>query len=384
MNIVLLSEKYPPAVGGLAISVERLARMLLGAGHTVNVFSLSSDLPPGELVQEDTDGIQVHRLGAQRRLSDTLTNWSDTIIRFSAQLARVGKKFDLLHGYFLPQAGFTAVYAARMLGLPAVVSARGNDLDRAVFDPAKAAHILYALQHASAVTANTNELVQKVHAFSNRTAVLVPNGVDGERFKPQPAKDELSARLGLKGWVMGFAGEARAKKGLAVLLLAAQEISTRQRLSAGQASLLMVGGVRRGEDHDLLKVFKKQHPDLKIIQTGYIPLAEMPNYYNLMDVFLMPSLHDGLPNALLEAMACERPIVAAHSGGIPDVLVDGMNGRLVVPGEVSELVNAVETLMNDPLSSQQMGKNARQTVLDQYTLEQELQKTLNLYTSLVG
>jgi len=382
MNIALLSEKYPPAVGGLAVSVERIARLLLEAGHTVHSFTLDSNLPAGELVLDCPSGIHVHRLGPQPRLSDTLILWSDTIIRHSAELARVGQHFDLLHGYFLPQAGFTAVYTARMLGVPAVVSARGNDLDRAVFEPGKAAHIFYALQHASAVTANTQELAQKVNAFCARQAVLIPNGVDGQHFQPLPPNPELANRLGLQGKVLGFAGEGRAKKGLAVLLLAMQEIDARLRVLGEQASLLLVGGVRSGEDRDLYKVFRKQHPALNIVLTGFVPLGEMPGYYNLMDVLLMPSLHDGLPNALLEAMACGLPVAAARAGGIPDALTDGLNGRLVEPGEVSGLVEIVSDLLENPEVCRQLGQAARQTVLSQFSLEQELEKTLHLYRTL--
>lgn len=377
MNIALLSEKYPPDPGGLAVSVERLARLLLSAGHPVHVFALATDLPPGETSHVEADGIQVHRLGAQRKLSDTLASWSDTIIRFSAQLARSGEKFDLLHGYFVTQAGFSAVYAARMLGLPCVVSARGNDLDRAAFDPAKATHILYALQHASAITANSRELAQKVKAFSDREAVLIPNGVDGQRFCPQPPQAELALRLGLHGHVIGFAGEGRAKKGLAILLLAAQELAARRPLT-----LFIAGDVRPGEDRDLLKVFQKQHPQLKIVQTGYIPQAEMPACYSLMEVVLMPSLHDGLPNALLEAMACGRPVAAARAGGIPDALADGENGRLVEPGDVPGLVEVVTELLDDPAECGRLGQAARQTVLERFSLEQELEKTLAVYASL--
>ena len=384
MNIALLSEKYPPAVGGLAISLERLAHLLLGAGHTVHVFTLAGEMPPGNLEQLDMDGIQVHRLGPQRRVSDTLTQWSDTIIRYSAQLARAGQKFDLLHGYFLPQAGFTAVYSARMLGIPSVVSARGNDLDRAIFDPGKAAHIFYALQNASAVTVNSIELSRKVSAFSNQQAVLVPNGVDGQQFRPGPPRLELAAQLGLQGKVLGFAGEGRAKKGLAVLLLAAQEIASRLHLHGSQMTLLMVGGVRSGEDRDLFKVFRKQHPDLHVVLTGFIPLEEMVDYYNLMDVVLMPSLHDGLPNALLEAMSCGRPVAAARAGGIPDALSDGVNGRLVDPGDVSSLVAVVSGLLEDEETGLRLGQTARQTVLEQFSLEQELEKTLKLYAALVS
>src|SRR5512144_2993072 len=107
-------------------------------------------------------------------------------------------------------AGFVAALAGRFLGVPSVVGARGNDLDRDVFDPGRAAHILYALQHADAVTANSRELVARVQALANgRTARLVPNGVDAALFAPGACDEALARTLGVEGMPrIGFVGEA--------------------------------------------------------------------------------------------------------------------------------------------------------------------------------
>jgi glycosyltransferase involved in cell wall biosynthesis len=213
-----------------------------------------------------------------------------------------------------------------------------------------------------------------VKAFCGRSAALIPNGVDGKLFHPQPHNPEPAARLGISGRVLGFAGEARAKKGLNALLLAFRGLAANQPLS-----LLLVGGARQGEDLGILTVFQKQNPDLKVILTDFVPLSEMPAYYNLMDVVLIPSLHDGLPNALLEAMACARPVVAARSGGIPDALTDHENGLLVEPGDEHALAQAVQSLLDDPLLCQRLGHAARVTVLDRFTPMQELKKTVEVY-----
>ena len=82
----------------------------------------------------------------------------------------------------------------------------------------------------------------------------------------------------------------------------------------------MVGGVRSGEDLELMKVFQKQNPGLQIKVVPHLPLDQMPAYYRLMDVFWMPSMRDGMPNALLEAMSCEKAVLATPVGGIVDLL----------------------------------------------------------------
>jgi glycosyltransferase involved in cell wall biosynthesis len=82
------------------------------------------------------------------------------------------------------------------------------------------------------------------------------------------------------------------------------------------------------------------------------------------DVFLMPSTSEGLPVALLEAMAYGKPIVATRVGGIPDVLADGREGLLVPPGDVDALAGAVGTLVADPQRAQALGRAAKERVAE--------------------
>ena len=168
--------------------------------------------------------MQVQRLGASRKDADTLADWLDLL-----RGAHERRPFDLLHAYYITAPGFVAVYAGHLLGLPSVVSTRGNDLDRAVLDGSKAGQILYTLAHAGAITANSQDLARKAAALApGRQATLIPNGVDTALFAPAPPDQALRASLGLDARpVVGFAGEARAKKGLGVLLVACRELARR-------------------------------------------------------------------------------------------------------------------------------------------------------------
>lgn len=377
MRVALLTEKYPPDTGGLAISAERLAGALVVAGVEVHVIAPTSALAEGEtacLAREQQP--VVHRLGAHQRVDDTLAAWFDYLVARHRD-----QSFDLVQAYFITQAGFIAAYAARYLGLPSIVSARGNDLDRAVLHPGKAAHILYALQQAAAVTANTRELVRKAQALAPGADVtLIPNGVDSGQFARMAPDGALAAAHGLGNLpVLGFVGEARAKKGLAPLLLACQQVSTRQPIA-----LLLVGGVRKGEDKDMLTLFRKQHPALPLVVVPYVPPEALPAYYSLLDILLVPSLHDGLPNALLEGMACECAIIGSDAGGIPDALHDGLNGRLVAPGDVAALAGAIGALLADADLRRRLGAQARATVQQQFPLSRELESNLALYRRLLG
>ncbi len=381
MKIAFLSEKYTPDIGGLAISAERLTRLLTSAGHTVSVFAPSLNLPAAQTRTLSSNGVSVTRFGARKRVDDTLVDWFELLVEQDRR-----ERFDVIHAYFLPQAGFVAAYAGKYLEVPSVVSARGNDLERALFDPSRAAHILYTLQHADAVSTNASGLAKKAQALIPGLKVtVIPNGVDTDAFKPVPRNEPLAHSLGLmkKGQrgtsrrVIGFAGELREKKGLRPLLSACAEVS-----KIRPVSLLIVGDIRPGEDGQVFEEFKLSHPDTRLPVTGFVPHSDLPAYYALMDVFVHPSLRDGLPNAMLEAMASEKPVVATPVGGIPDALTDCKNGRLVRSSDSIELASAIDELLTDADQRTRLGQAARQTIIDRFTLKAELEGNLAIYRQL--
>lgn len=381
MKIALLTEKYTPDIGGLAISAERLARLLASVGHEVHVFAPTVNLPASETRVLSSSGVRVTRFGGRRRVDDTLVDWFELLTDEHQR-----EPIDLIHAYFLTQAGFVAAYTGNYLHVPSVVSARGNDLERAIFDPSRAAHILYALGHASAVTTNANELARKAQALIPGLEVaVIPNGIDSEHFKPLPRNTALAESLSLinpgkleeTGRVIGFAGELRQKKGLSTLFSAYAQVNKKK-----PATLLVVGDIRAGEDRRSLEEFKLSYPHLQIVITGFVSPSDLPAYYSFMDVFVQPSLRDGLPNALLEAMACEKAVIASSVGGIQDAVVDCENGRLVSTNDAVELANTIDELLTNGDMQLKLGKAARQTITQNFTLRSELDGNLGVYRGL--
>ena len=374
MNIALLSEKYTPDIGGLAISTERLAGLLSSAGHRVRVFCPSLGMPASETRSFSQEGIRIIRFGVHKRPEDTLVDWFERIVNDHRR-----EPFDLLHAYYLTRAGFMAVYAGRYLGLPSVVSIRGNDIERAAFDPSRFSHIMYALQNASAVTTNASLLRVKAQAFIDREIFLIPNGIDSGLFKPMQRNAGLAQALGIVDDrpTIGFAGELRHKKGLATLLSAYAQVN-----KIHSTRLLIVGDVRTGEDQRIFDEMKTSIPTSKITVTGYVSNRELPSYYSLMDVLVHPSLRDGMPNVLLEAMACEKAVIATPVGGALDVIEDRKNGRMVPVNDVQSLTTILEELLSDRSQRERLGASARQTVQSRFTHRNELDGNLAVYRTL--
>jgi len=387
MKIALLSEKYTPDIGGLAISTGRLGHLLASAGCEARVLAPTPHLSPSEKRNLLSGRISVTRFGAHKRVDDTLVDWFELIVEEHKR-----EPFDLLHAYFLPQAGFVASYAGKYLNIPSVVSIRGNDIERAAFDPSKFSHVMYALQNASAVTTNASELAKKAKAFVEREVTLIPNGIDVELFKPLERNEALTESLlesrsllrvvqqqavGLQNNVIGFVGELREKKGLKTLLNAYAQVNKQR-----PTILLIVGEVRAGEDRKLFDEIQASIPDSRIIVTGNISHKDMPAYYAQMDVFVHPSLRDGMPNALLEAMACEKAVIATPVGGVTDVIEDGKNGVLVKVNDADGLAEKILQLLNQPENNRTLSKRAREAILHRFTPEKELEANLQVYQRL--
>ncbi len=386
MKIALLSEKYTPDIGGLAISAGRLGDLLSAAGHDVRLISPTSSLPPSIKQTQRSNGVNVTRFGAHKRVDDTLVDWFELILEEHKR-----GPFDAIHAYFLPMAGFIGAYAGKYLDVPSVVSIRGNDIERAAFDPSKFSHVMYALQHASAVTTNASVLAKKAKAFIDREIHVIPNGIDTERFKPMERNDALAEAIGLnerkpkeernlesgKRNVVGFVGELREKKGMTAILNSFAHAAKKQ-----PVSLLIVGEVREGEDKKTFDEFQASNPRLSITVTGQVSHKDLPAYYSLLDVFVHPSLRDGMPNALLEAMACEIPVITTPVGGALDVIQDGKNGIFVNLNDPEMLAGKILELQQDPDHRAGLGRRARESILERFTPEKELEANLSVYRNL--
>jgi glycosyltransferase involved in cell wall biosynthesis len=287
--------------------------------------------------------------------------------------------FDLIHGQYGSTGGCLAAYQARCLGVAGYVSLRGNDLDRDVYDPARFPQLLWALQHAGAVGGVTRALVAQARALSGRDDVrYTPNSVDGALFHPRPSNPALRERLGLdEGAVIGFAGELRHKKGAAFLLEGFRRV-----VAALGAQLVIVGTVRT-EERRLLDQFIQDEPEaadrLHLVPYVQEP-AELVDYYALMDLVVCASLWEGMPNCVLEAMACARPVLGSDAGGLPELITPGETGWLLSRHRLHHLGEALREVLSLPLEERAAtGARAREFVLQTFPPERERHELAEAY-----
>jgi glycosyltransferase involved in cell wall biosynthesis len=366
MHLLFLSERFPPEIGGVAASADRIARSLAALGHAVHVVTLTRDLPAGSVERTSLGpGLHRYRLGQSKNLDFTLQQAITFLEWLHGQ-----ERFGLFWGHFVQTAGFLAAWLGRRLGVPSLLALRGNDFDRQVFPPGDFARLHWCLLHASRLVSVSQDLAAKVRALVERTATVLPNAVDTDLFAPGPRADELRARLGLPGeeLLLGFSGELRAKKGLNFLLAALQHVRARQ-----PARLLVIGEVRGGDRGDFERSLVGLGLEGAVTVTGHLTdAAEVARHLRLCDLFVLPSLWEGMPNGLLEAMACGVPVVASDAGGIPEIVRDAVEGLVVPRTHLHQLGPRIGAWLALPEADQQrMVSAARQRVETYHSLAVE-------------
>jgi glycosyltransferase involved in cell wall biosynthesis len=147
-----------------------------------------------------------------------------------------------------------------------------------------------------------------------------------------------------------------------------------------QATLLLVGD---GPDRSILEQQAARYRLSRRV-TFMGEQTDVPSLLAAMDILALPSLHEGMPNVVLEAMAAGLPVVASHTGGVPEVVVHGETGWLVAAADPGALCNAIINLLNDPPRAHAMGKAGRQRVERLFNLANTISITETLYEQLVN
>lgn len=386
--LLMLTERFAPDTGGVARSASRLADALSRLGIHVHVLAWTRSLQPGQLdstTQGMNSGVEVvvHRMGL-------FSNWDFSLQHTSNVLEWLHEEFafDAVWGHYVYPAGFMAVLFAEMSGLPSTVSARGNDIDRLMFPPGDFARLIWTLERATVVSSVSRDLAKKINLLLGKDAdcCVLANTVNSELFSPTHSSSELNARrneLGIAGneAVLGFSGELRHKKGLPFLLQALAEVN-----KVRPARLLVIGEVRPREQ-STISSFLMEHPGLqdRLTVTGhYEDAADVAACLQLCDVVLQPSVWDGLPNSTLEAMACERIVIASDAGGIPEALRHQETGFLISKSQLHRLAEGILEVLDLPAEERKrVGTNARQSMLDLFCAEIESERLTTLLQRLL-
>jgi phosphatidylinositol alpha-1,6-mannosyltransferase len=368
---LLLAYDFPPARGGIARVMSEVA-----CRHPEGSLIVSTGSAGRSDTVDARYGTRVDRMALpsrRLRVFPGLLLWS----RRAASLARQHDAGFVWCGHLKP-AAYAARWVRERLGVPYGVMVYGGDLlalqhqiHRSPLKRRAATTLLRSASVVVAVSAWTRDLFHAILGeleldASQLPVRIVPLGADPDEFRPGIDTTTIRRRFGLDGgrWMLTVGGSG-PHKGVDTGLRA---------LAALRDRIPDIGYAVAGPGRHMEALQRLADAHGVGDRVRFIPEvtdADLPGLYNAADLYLGVSRREGrsvegFGIALAEAMACEVPVIAGRSGGIPELIADGETGMLVDPERTDPLVEAIEQVLGDRAVAERFGRNGREAVVKQF------------------
>jgi glycosyltransferase involved in cell wall biosynthesis len=350
-------------IGGIGQYIVSLSKAL--KQKRVECFVASSG---GEL-EAELIRLDIRHIGLEM---DTKFEFGPKVFRSASQLERVIKnnKIDLVHAH--TRVSQVASYlASRRAGIPYIATCHGYfnaKLSRRLFDTWG--------EKVVAISEAVRAHLEKDFNVNPHRIEVIYNGIDLKRFSNTYSTDQIARAkrsLGVqRGNLIGTMGRLSSVKGQKFLIEAMKEVVSKSK----DTRCLIIGSGR--EEAALKDLAKSLGLEARVIFTG-AAYMDIPLYLACMDIFVLPSIEEGLGLALLEAMSLGRPCVASATGGIKDIVNDGVNGILTPVGDSVSIANAVLKILNDKDLAKNMSDSARDFVRGRFSIESMADNMIDLY-----
>ena len=207
------------------------------------------------------------------------------------------------------------------------------------------------------------EVINEINETSSRKIIVILDGTDPTVFKPGLETKFLEKRHNTNGkYIMLTVGHLEKRKGHDNVIKALSRI----RETIPDIVYVIIG--RCPMKKDLIELVNDLGLNKNVQFTGFVPYPELPYYYNLCDVFIMPSRNEnddieGYGLVYVEANSCQKPTIGGDSGGVYDAIIDGQTGLLVNPNDIQDIASKIVYLKNNRNISTQLGIHGRQRVI---------------------
>lgn len=385
LRVLMVTGAYFPEISSGGLQCQEVARMLTDR-ITVQILTTAVDaaLPRRAFV----DGVPVTRVAVDvtSPSSKLRAAW-----RMFVELIRLGSGVDIVHLHGCSQKNVLVTVVAKLLGKSVVLSLHTAGFDEPDAIARQGRLAWWAFTAADAYLSVSPHLVDAYLAadLPAEKVRLVPSGIDLERFYPASTEERMELRRSLgipvERPAILFVGFFSREKQPHVLFDAWLGL---QRNPALASTLLFVGATRSKyfEVDESLEADMRDRAGHEGVADRLVfvaPTHRVQDYYRAADLFALPSSREGLPVALLEAMATGLPAVASRLPGATDVLIeDGQNGVLVPPGNVDALADALRRMLTDRSRAAALGVAARSRVTREFGSGQTAGRWLEAYRRL--
>ncbi|MCF6277337.1 MAG: glycosyltransferase family 4 protein [Anaerolineales bacterium] len=359
MKILILNSEFPPIGGGAGNASANIARQMVQQGHAVVLLTVRfGDFPH----KETWHGVRIVRVPAIRKKLDRSgpVEQISYILGGIFNLPKLRREIspDIAIAFFGVPSGPIAWILKLFTRTPYIISMRGGDVPGFRPYDFKIYHLLIApflrifWNNADALVANSQGLRKLALEFSPRSDIqLIPNGADLEQYTPVD-RDWDSPRLLSVGRVVYQKG-----LGLAMQALAGLQDLDWSWVIAGDGS----------ERPELEQMAHKIGIASRVQFVGWQSKEQLVKLYQHANLFVFPSRHEGMPNAMLEAMACGLPVIATRIAGSEELIVPDETGLLVPPEDVAALRNGLRQLIPHAAARKRMGAASHARVEGAYS-----------------
>jgi glycosyltransferase involved in cell wall biosynthesis len=363
-KICLVTPEFPPgAYGGLSRTAGRVAEHLSAAGLEVHVFhaTVAEGIPPlldendrirrqGDLVIHEVTVGRESSGGTQRNLWDCPHTLTLVMLFESLEILHRREDFDAFVSFFLYPVGYAVGLAARGFNRPHLSCVVGNDIKKYLFSPEKSFLCKSGLDNSDRVVFLSNDLMEMAHAVTpvrDKARIILNSVMIPEEKWNGPSAD--------RPFTIGCAGIFKHAKGLPYLLKALA------RLRQTGPAILELAGETRAEEIPL-REFWLDRLALRdsVGMLGVVPHDKVPAWMAGLDAFVLPSVSEGCPNVLMEAMAVGVPCVASRIGATDILIGNGVSGLLVPYGDSDALAEALSGIREHPDMAVYLGCAARE------------------------
>lgn len=366
MHILIINSEYPPIGGGAGNASAHIAEQLQRLGYVVTVITSRFGRLPH---REQREHLTIYRVPSIRRSQDRSNPLEQIVFILSASVWTLSLiphfRPNITLAFFGVPSGAIAWLIKVVYRLPYVISLRGGDVpgfrpyDFHVYHKLIAPFLRLIWKNASGVIANSNGLRQLAHSFdSNFDIPIIPNGVDLELFKTGD-RDWSSPRLLSVGRIVHQKGLDLAMHALGGLT----DLNWEWHI-AGDGPQMQA----------LQSLAQELGIDDRVFFLGWQSRQQIRESYQNANVFVFPSRHEGMPNAILEAMASGLPVIATCIAGNEELVIEGQTGYLVPSEDIEMLQDALKKILSDSTLRRQMGEASRRRVEENYSWESTAQQ----------
>lgn len=286
-------------------------------------------------------------------------------------------KIDIIHAFLLG-ASFYGLIAGKLAGIKSIISSNRGRLKEKSF--LRYYKHRFVLTKSSAVVVNSRsveEFTKEFYSLKKNNMHMIHNGLDAKSFSPNEGEGlKIKHELGLDNAriILGTAGRLFPVKNHSFLLQNAKTLLSNDR----NIFFLLIG------EGPLLNQLKEQSRNLDI-EKNVLFLGRkinMADYVNILDIFVLTSDSESLPNAILEAMSLKKPVITFDVGGCGELVKDGVNGFLVPYMNHDVFCDKIRLLINDDSLRYRMGEAGKEMALKNFSMEKMVNSMESLYMSL--